>query len=159
MRNSRSRWASWSYSKEVTGTLEVFKEPLEFEEFPYTRHTSDNIKAWILKVLNFWGLPPCECVGITPDGEKAGVSALWYIEDLREYVDVCLLHQLQRSVLFAIGLAGTRCLNSHSRLLLRKNARIVKLEHQSRPVIDGVNCGAAKVWWSATGKEAPHCKD
>ena len=77
-------------------------------------------------------------VGITPDGDSAGVSALWYIEDLRDYVDVCVLHQLQRALLFALGKAGKPCENEHARELIRKHARIVKLSYQSRPVIDGL---------------------
>ena len=68
---------SWSYSEASQARTDVVKEPLEMEQFPYTRHAFENIKKWIEKVLDKWGLPPEECSGITPDGEKAGVSALW----------------------------------------------------------------------------------
>ena len=129
---------SITYTEPTAKQLDLVKTPLEFERFPYTRHTAENIKNWLLATLNRWDLPACECAGITPDGEKAGVSALWHIEDLRAYVDVCLLHQLQRATLFCVGKAGTTCENKPARALLRKHERVVKLSHQSGPVEDGI---------------------
>ena len=69
--------------------------------------------------------------GITPDGAADGQCGLRLIDTLRDKVDTCMLHQLQRAVLWCLGKTGRTCQNSEAQDLLRKNARIVMLSRQS----------------------------
>jgi hypothetical protein len=50
---------------------------------------------------------------------------------LRDKVDTCMLHQLQRAVLWCLGKTGKTCKNPEAQEQLRKNARIVMLSRQS----------------------------
>ena len=72
--------------------------------------------------------------GISPDGAADGQCALNSVTTLAEKVDTCNLHQLQRAVLFGIGLAGVSCKNPEAKTVLRKHNRVVMLTRQSLSV-------------------------
>ena len=58
-------------------------------------------------------------------------GAAGLIDTLRDKVDTCMLHQLQRAVLWCLGKTGKTCKNPEAQEQLRKNARIVMLSRQS----------------------------
>ena len=60
-----------------------------------------------------------------------GQCGLRLIDTLRDKVDTCMLHQLQRAVLWYLGKTGRTCQNSEAQDLLRKNTRFVMLSRQS----------------------------
>ncbi len=69
--------------------------------------------------------------GITPDGAEDGQCGLRLIDTLCDNVDTCMLHQLQRTVLWSLGKTGKTCKNPEDQEQFRKNARIVILSRQS----------------------------
>ncbi|KAK3257242.1 hypothetical protein CYMTET_33664 [Cymbomonas tetramitiformis] len=113
-------------------------EALDFEVFPHTEHTGVNIKTWFRALLSSRRIQPCCVSGITPDGAADGQCALNALEDLSEKVDTCNQHQLQRSVLYSIGIAGSSSKNDAALKILCKHGRVVKLYNQSRAVADSV---------------------
>ncbi len=68
---------------------------------------------------------------ITPDGSVDGQCGLRLIDTLRDKVDTCMIHQLERLVLWCFGKTGKTCKNPESQDQLSKNARIVMLSRQS----------------------------
>ena len=52
-------------------------------------------------------------------------AALNLIPELANKVDTCMLHGLQRSVLYSIGLTGAACMNPLAKNLLRHHKRCV----------------------------------
>lgn len=128
--------------KNTTGKKVAFgllSEILDFNVFPFTRKTGANIKAWMLGVLVAHGIDHRMVSGITPDGASDGQCGLADIQDLAETVDTCFLHNLQRGVLFSIGLAGASCKNVEFKALLRKHGRVVMLSNQSLAVTKSIN--------------------
>lgn len=119
--------------------LELLGELLHFKAFPFTSHTSQNIKAWLVQVLLEEEMPATVITGVTPDGASDGQSGVKSVPGLFNKVDVCELHDLQRVVLYGIGKAGPKasCPNQDARDLLSINGRVVQLAHQSREVSDG----------------------
>lgn len=113
-------------------------EILDFNVFPSMTKTGENIKKWFLQVLSKFEIAHTMVSGITPDGAADGQCGLSLIETLAEKVDTCLLHQLQRAVLYSIGLAGRTTQNKDAKELLRKNNRIVMLSHQSLATNKGI---------------------
>lgn len=118
-------------SKSNQPELQLRNEILDFNTFPHTEKTGENIKEWFLQVLRTYDISHSMVSGITPDGAADGQCGLSLIPTLAEKVDTCLLHQLQRAVLYSIGLAGATSRNPEAKELLRKNNRIVMLTHQS----------------------------
>ena len=118
--------------------LELQSELLEFEEFPYTAHTAVNIANWIQATLRKKNLPLSVLTGITPDGASDGVAAIKSIDQLAELLDICLLHQTNRTLLYAMGLTGRPCRNEAAREVIRENRKVVALSNQSRHVNDGI---------------------
>ena len=112
---------------------------LHFMAFPFTSHSADAIKEWLVTVLRSEEIPVSAISGVTPDGASDGQSGVKSVPGLSTKTDVCVLHDLQRAVLYAVGLAGpkARCPNQDARDLLRINGRVVQLSHQSREVSDG----------------------
>ena len=87
-------------------------EILEFGVFPATSNkTGDNIKHWFLDVLDLNALPHCLVAGVTPDGATDGQCGLALIPTIAEKVETCLLHVLQRTVLFSLGIASVASKN------------------------------------------------
>lgn len=111
--------------------LKLCNEILDFNVFPNATKTGENIKKWFLQVLTQNEISHAMVSGITPDGAADGQCGLSLIETLAEKVDTCLLHQLQRAVLYSIGLAGVASQNRDAKELLRRNNRVVMLSHQS----------------------------
>ena len=109
-------------------------EILDFDVYPDTSKTGENIKQWFLGVLQSNELPHCMITGVTPDGAADGQCGLGLIETIAEKVDTCQLHVLQRAVLFALGLAGASSKNDDAKALLRKHNRLVQLSRQSLAV-------------------------
>ena len=51
--------------------------------------------------------------------------------ELAKRYDICNLHQLQRAVLYALGLAGKQIKNLEARRILQLHCRQVQASHQS----------------------------
>ena len=114
-------------------------EVVAFERFPQSEHTADNIREWIRSVAKAKHISlASDLTGITPDGAADGQAALNGMEELNEKSDTCVLHRMQRAVLFSIGQAGAQCKNPEGKALLRKESRIVTLHQQSRAVASSV---------------------
>lgn len=121
---------------ETENSLELHDDLLDFSVFPFTSHTGENLKTWLLGTLKAKDIP-LKCIsGVTPDGAADGRKAFNLITELRSKVDICGLHQLQRSVLYSVGEAGPRNAspNMAARDLLRQHRRVVQLSHQSREI-------------------------
>lgn len=112
---------------------------LAFETFPKTEHTGVNIKDWIISVLERRGIHQSAITGITPDGASDGQTAL-DLMGVSSLVDTCYLHQLQRALLYSLGLAGTATTqrNAAAKELLMKHRRIVQLHNQSNHVAEAI---------------------
>ncbi|KAK3235607.1 hypothetical protein CYMTET_54197 [Cymbomonas tetramitiformis] len=118
---------------ENSDSAELFlrSEVMEFGVFPMSAKSGPNIRVWFVKVLKDNGIPYDAVSGVTPDGAADGQCALSQIEEISEKVDTCLLHQLQRGVLYSVGLAGVKSKNPECKSLLRKHNRVVMLSRQS----------------------------
>jgi hypothetical protein len=116
----------------------VQSEVLEFEQFPHTSHTGANIADWIVSVLARKKIKYESISGITPDGAADGKAAIRLIPGLKPKLDVCFLHQLNRTILVGIGLAKKPCRNTSYRALVKVHRRIVALHNQTRYVSDAV---------------------
>lgn len=134
---SLSRCVERMSGTKVVG-LEVSSEVLEFEQFPETRHTANNIKTWIQSVLTRNKLPYHAVSGVSPDGAADGVAAIKQINELHNVLDKCQLHQLNRTVLASLGLALTPCPNEGAKEVVRSHRRISQLSNQSRHVFDAI---------------------
>jgi hypothetical protein len=86
--------------------LYAMSEVLDFDVFPLTEHTGENIKAALVATLAKKKIKHTAISGFSPDGAADGQCGLALIEDLAEKVDTCSLHRIQRGVLFSIGMAG-----------------------------------------------------
>ena len=91
----------------LEGPMRVVSEVLDFIVFPYLSHEGANIYEWLIEVLERKKLLVAMLCGICPDGGSDGQAALAIDEEIGKLVDTCYLHQLQRSVLYSIGYAGT----------------------------------------------------
>jgi hypothetical protein len=129
-----------TFSEERTDSLELVDELLEFYVFPFTAHTSENIKTWLVALMVAEELPADVWISMTPDGASDGVKAIKMVPGLAHKMNVCALHQLQRTVLYSVGMAGSGSTrkNLDARDLITINARVTKLQNQSREVCDGV---------------------
>jgi len=72
--------------------------------------------------FNTYDMPHSMVSGVTPDGAADGQCGLGLIPTLAEKVDTCILHQLQRSVLYSIGLAGSKSRNPEAKELIMMSA-------------------------------------
>lgn len=127
-------WVDEPSGQEEVPQLWVRSEILDFNVFPATSKTGEAIKQWMLDVLEANNLPHSLISGLTPDGAADGQCGLKLIPTLSEGVDTCLLHVLQRAVLFSLGLAGASSKNAIAKRLLRKHNRVVMLSRQSLAV-------------------------
>jgi hypothetical protein len=118
--------------------LLLVDELLSFGIFPFSQHTGENIRVWFVKELDEAGIPHPTLSGVPPDGASDGQAGMNQIETIREKVDTCNEHQLQRTVLFSLGVAGATSKNPEAKGLLRKHARVAQLSVQSRAVGDGI---------------------
>jgi hypothetical protein len=82
--------------------LRLRSDIVDFNVFPYSEKTGDNVKSWFLQVLNQNQIKHSMVSGITPDGAADGQCGLRLIDTLRDKVDTCMLHQLQRAVLWCL---------------------------------------------------------
>ena len=141
-RNSGICYAAFhnTYIEELEDKIVMIDELLDFCVFPFTAHTSENIKTWLVSVCVAEELPAEVWIGLTPDGAADGVKAISMVPGWANKKNVCSLHQLQRVVLYSTGMAGsgrTRK-NTDARDLITINARVTKVQNQSREVSDGV---------------------
>ena len=121
-----------THMEESDTDLKVADHLLDFCVFPFTKHTADNISTWLVRTLLQYDIP-CEYIcSVTPDGAGPGVKGIKMVPGLANKVNVCMQHQLQRCVLYAIGIAGsaTNCRNPDARDLLKVNKRVVQFSHQ-----------------------------
>ena len=126
--------------EEDATSIRLVDELLDFFMFPFISHVSVNIRDWFIEIMIAEELPAQVWTGITPDGAADGLKALRMIPGLEKKVNTCHLHQMQRSVLYAVGLAGTASTqkNQDARDLIRTNGRITKLQNQSRHINNSV---------------------
>ena len=110
--------------------LVLVSELIAFNVFPESKN-GDTIAAWVQKVLRENNIAIENVTGVNIDGESAGHLAVKNIEGLGEKTDTCVLHQLQRAILTAAGLAKKPCRNPGFQTHLRKHTRIAKLANQS----------------------------
>ena len=141
-RNSGIVYAAYhcTHIEDKPKKIDLHDEVMEFYVFPFTAHTSENIKTWLVSLFAAEDLPATVWIGITPDGAADGVKAIRSVPGLAHKMNVCHLHQLQRIVQYSIGMAGsgrTRK-NQDARDLITINARQTQLQHQSREVCDGI---------------------
>ena len=112
-----------SKSKAVTHQLYVQSEVLDFNVFPFTEHTGENIRKWMVDTLKKHAILYSCVSGVTPDGAADGHCGLNLIPELLLKVDTCMLHSLQRAVLFSLGLTGASCKNIGARDLIKGHKR------------------------------------
>ena len=122
----------------VMDQLYLRSEVLDFNVFPFSAKTGALIKDWFLGVCKKYGIEPSMSSGVTPDGAADGQCGLAQCEVFNETVDTCLLHQLQRAVLYALGLAGSVSNNEDAKAVLKKHNRVVMLSRQSLGVNKGI---------------------
>ena len=118
-------------SASPTAQLWLESEVVDFEIFPYHSKTGDNIRLWLEAVTEKNSIDHEMVSGVCPDGAADGQCGLNLIESLRERVDTCHLHVLQRCVLFSIGLAGATSKNPEAKAHLKMHNRQVMLSRQS----------------------------
>lgn len=126
--------------QKMQSPLQLIDELLHFCAFPYTKHTAQNICGWLVNVLEKEEIPATAVSGVTPDGAADGQAGCRLVEGLKMKVDVCQLHELQRCVLYAIGMAGStvNCVNPDFKDIVKINKRMVQLTHQVREVSDAI---------------------
>ncbi|KAK3274173.1 hypothetical protein CYMTET_17634 [Cymbomonas tetramitiformis] len=78
------------------------------------------------------------------NGDSAELFLRSEIEKISEKVDTCLLHQLQRGVLYSVGLAGVKSKNPECKSLFRKHNRVVMLSRQSLAFGKALNIAQTK---------------
>lgn len=120
--------------------LKLVDELLEFRAFPFTSHTADDVCTWLVDLLLAFEIKSDNIVGVTPDGEKAGRKGIASVPGLAHKVDVCDQHQVQRTAMYMLGMAGPKNNNPNrdARELLYVNKRVVQLQHQVREVTYGI---------------------
>ncbi|KAK3284010.1 hypothetical protein CYMTET_8320 [Cymbomonas tetramitiformis] len=114
-----------------TAQLYLRSDVVDFDVFPMGPKTGPNIKKWFQNVLVENKIPYSAISGVTPDGAADGHCALQLIPEISEKVNTCILHQLQRGVLYSVGLAGVQSKNPDAKSLLRKHNRVVTLSRQA----------------------------
>lgn len=87
--------------KKATDELYLRSEIIDFNVFPYSSKSGENIKEWFLNVIKANDIEHSMVSGITLDGAADGQCGLSKIPVLSETVDTCYLHQLQRGVLYS----------------------------------------------------------
>ena len=83
-------------------------------------------------------MKPHSVAGVSLDGESAGQRAIADVGDLDGNADTCDLHQLQRSALFAVGLAGATSKNPLAKKLIKAHGRLVALSGRNRFFAEGL---------------------
>jgi hypothetical protein len=101
---------------------------LDFSVFPESSHTSVHIAAWIQRVLRRHNLGLDDIVITVPDGAGNGKKA---VKLLGLPWRVCMAHNLQRCILYALGLAGATSRNPDLKALVMANRRMVGAIHHS----------------------------
>ena len=76
--------------------LYAMSEVLNFDVFPLTEHTGENIKVELVATLAKKKIKHTAISGLSPDGAADGQCGLALIPDLAEKVDTCSLHRIQR---------------------------------------------------------------
>jgi hypothetical protein len=118
--------------------LKLESEILEFDVFPFSSKTGENIKTWLAGVMSFYGITHEMTSGVCPDGAADGQCALSKMDGIAEKVDTCLLHIKQRALLAAMGLAYSKSLNPEFKEQLRANNNVVTLSNQSGHFLKGL---------------------
>ena len=131
---------NWTHVAEdpMSSTFMIEDSMLDIFVFPYTAHTMLHIREVVIALLARKRVQHCSIAGTAADGESAGQGALKSIDSLKDEVNVCDLHDLQRCALVSSGLDGTPCRNSAGKALLRKHNRLVALTHRNRYVAEGL---------------------
>lgn len=113
-------------------------EVISFDVFPSTSHTGAAIRDWLTNVCEAEDISFNSISGVAPDGAADGQCGLKLMPELREKVDTCDLHRLQRAVLFSIGVAGAVSQNPEAKDHLRGHGRIAQANNQIRAVSYGI---------------------
>jgi len=118
------------HDKKTQPQLFLCSEIISFSRFPFGSKTGANISEWFTIELDKVGIKAASISGITPDGAADGQAGL-VLAGFGEKVDTCHLHQLQRGLLYCIGVAGAVSKNPEAKKLIRDHNRIVQLTRQS----------------------------
>jgi hypothetical protein len=109
-------------------TVEYKKQQalLALDVFPKLTHTGVHIYEWFLSVLKSWALSPEEMVMLTVDGGGNIVKAASIGKSLNQWdFQKCYAHQLQRCILYALGLAGKTSQNPRCKEVIQKGRRMI----------------------------------
>lgn len=114
-------------------TFELVDVILEFEPFPFLEKTGENIRKYFLSKQDLKGISHDMLSGVTLDGGSDGQKAMRLQEEMEDKVSTCKSHNLQRSVLFSIGMGGTKAnsTNVDAYDIMTRHRRLVQMAHQS----------------------------
>ena len=121
------RNAKWSFvnmnSQVISDTkkLQALNLCSDFKEFAARKHDAKAIMKYLRDTCNFWDFNGKVDVALwTPDGEAAGKKAF---RSLGWKIWVCDCHQINRAVLYGIGIAGPKhgSLNPDGKILVENS--------------------------------------
>jgi hypothetical protein len=100
---------------------------MSYSQFPFDRHTGENIAVWLKETNAKHGVDLDRDVGTpTIDGASNGKRAMTI---LKKEVRICSAHQMARAVAYATGDAGKK--NADARKLIRAFRRLAAFAHKS----------------------------
>ena len=103
---------------------------LKFGAFEVCSHTAVYIEQWLKDALQEWGFSYDDVVIMVPDG-GANVKKACKLAGLQWHV--CYAHDLQRCILYALGLAGKECLNPEMKqVILRAKGMASAVRHSPK---------------------------
>ena len=127
----------------IGGTSEyaLVQAQLAFRKFPYLRHTGAKILLWIRAELKILGLTEADVVVIVPDGggnvkKACKMSTMNY--------RICYAHQLQRCVMYSLGLAGKQSQNEDLKEHIMKGRKLAPMVHHSTQITKQLAAARAK---------------
>lgn len=116
--------------KKRVPVLEKLQCMIDFEAFDQA-HSAQNLARWYKCVLARYGLTLADIGISTLDGASNGQKALRL---LYLCARICFAHNLQRSVLYALGIAGKPSQNEDAAACIAKNNNIAAYFHRSTKV-------------------------
>jgi hypothetical protein len=105
---------------------------LACETFPHITHTAVLIHNWMIKVLSDWGFRPQDVVMLTVDDGASIVKAAKIGHRRAGWgFTICFDDQLQRCILYALGLAGKTSRNPRMKEIIAQARRMVATVNHS----------------------------
>lgn len=120
----------WSISKSQMrppGLIEV-SPMIAFQVFKNTTHSAPVIKRYKVSALRDYAMTPSSLCLMTEDGASNNKKSA---KLMRAAFKVCVPHDLQRSILFAAGIAGSTSLNSDLKAFINAASRMAAAPHRS----------------------------